>query len=461
MSAIHVDQEPKFDAAHMEFEEKPADYAQELGAPQQDHVIDTQVEKRIKYAEAHPSKLPAVDLDVGKRASTIILVFYVGYVIFELPSNIVLKKLGAANWLSFLGVAWGVISLGVGFSKNWGTVAVLRVLLGVLEAAAVGFQPEQTSLTDFDFRRIAVFFMTASFLSSFSNILAYGLTQIASNPELDGWKWIFIVEGAITIGLAILARFIIVDFPESPRNKFLTPDEVRVVTNRLLAERGTAEGGKVTWKVIKETILDWQVWTIACVYMSGSCGTYGFLFFLPLILRKGLGYSQSLSFCLTAPPAAVAVIYALTISWAADKYRVRGPFILMHCVLGIVGLCMIGFLDPPTPRYIGSFLGECGTNGLIVTGLAWGQNNVRGDAKRSVATAIQVMMAAVGGIYSALVFRQQDAPNYVPGLVATGALMLLAAVLTLITCPLLIRANRKADRGEKVIEGAPDFRYTW
>jgi cyanate permease len=141
--------------------------------------------------------------------------------------------------------------------------------------------------------------------------------------------------------------------------------------------------------------------------MSGSCGTYGFLFFLPLILRKGLGYSQSLSFCLTAPPAAVAVIYALTISWAADKYRVRGPFILMHCVLGIVGLCMIGFLDPPTPRYIGSFLGECGTNGLIVTGLAWGQNNVRGDAKRSVATAIQVMMAAVGGIYSALVFRQQ------------------------------------------------------
>ncbi|KAK7902508.1 hypothetical protein LTR67_002154 [Exophiala xenobiotica] len=497
MSAIHVDQEPKFDAAHMEFEEKPADYAQELGAPQQDHVIDTQVEKRIKrkidarllpilglmytfslsdrtnLGGARISGLDqAVDLEVGNRASTIILVFYVGYVIFELPSNIVLKKLGAANWLSFLGVAWGVISLGVGFSKNWGTVAVLRVLLGVLEAAAVGFQPEQTSLTDFDFRRIAVFFMTASFLSSFSNILAYGLTQIASNPELDGWKWIFIVEGALTIGLAILARFIIVDFPESTRNKFLTPDEVRVVTNRLLAERGTAEGGKVTWKVIKETVLDWQVWTMyadewglqrfsACVYMSGSCGTYGFLFFLPLILRKGLGYSQSLSFCLTAPPAAVAVIYALTISWAADKYRIRGPFILMHCVLGIVGLCMIGFLDPPTPRYIGSFLGECGTNGLIVTGLAWGQNNVRGDAKRSVATAIQVMMAAVGGIYSALVFRQQDAPNYVPGLVATGALMLLAAVLTLITCPLLIRANRKADRGEKVIEGAPDFRYTW
>ena len=141
--------------------------------------------------------------------------------------------------------------------------------------------------------------------------------------------------------------------------------------------------------------------------MSGSCGTYSFLFFLPIILRRGLGYSQELAFVLTAPPAAVAIIYGLAMSWAADKYRVRGPFILLHSVLGIVGLCMIGFIDASTPRYIGSFLGQCGTNGLIVTGLAWGQNNVRGDARRSVVTAIFVMLAGVGGIYSALVFRQQ------------------------------------------------------
>lgn len=104
--------------------------------------------------------------------------------------------------------------------------------------------------------------MTASFLSSFSNILAYGLTQIASDPVNDGWKWIFVVEGAITIGISILAWFVIVDFPESSRNKFLSPEEVQVVKNRLLAERGSAEGGKVTWKVIKETVLDWQVWSM-------------------------------------------------------------------------------------------------------------------------------------------------------------------------------------------------------
>jgi hypothetical protein len=63
-----------------------------------------------------------------------VLVFYVGYVIFELPSNMVLRKIGPANWLSFLGLAFGLVELGMGFSKNWGAFSVLRVFLGIFEA---------------------------------------------------------------------------------------------------------------------------------------------------------------------------------------------------------------------------------------------------------------------------------------------------------------------------------------
>lgn len=102
--------------------------------------------------------------------------------------------------------------------------------------------------------------MTASFLSSLSNILAYGLIQIASDPKTDGWKWIFIVEGAITVGVAIVAFFVIVDFPESKRNTFLSPEEIATVRARLEQERGSSDGEKVTWKVIFETVTDLQVW---------------------------------------------------------------------------------------------------------------------------------------------------------------------------------------------------------
>jgi cyanate permease len=143
------------------------------------------------------------------------------------------------------------------------------------------------------------------------------------------------------------------------------------------------------------------------MYMTGAIGVYAFLFFLPVILRNGLGFSLQLSFILSAPPALFSVISAMTVSWLADKTQLRGPFVFFQGVIAIIGLCMTGFLSAPTPRYIGVFLGVAGVNGLVVTCLAWQANNVRGDAKRSVATAIQIMCSGIGGIYSSLVFRQQ------------------------------------------------------
>src|ERR1700753_3954505 len=131
------------------------------------------------------------------------------------------------------------------------------------------------------------------------------------------------------------------------------------------------------------------------MYMSASVGIYSFLIFLPVILRDGLGFSRTLSFLLSAPPAAFSVVFALVISWLADKYRIRGPFVFGEAVLTIIGLAMIGFIQHPNPRYLGAFLGQAGANALVITCLAWGQNNVRSDAKRSVTTAVQVMMASI------------------------------------------------------------------
>lgn len=112
------------------------------------------------------------------------------------------------------------------------------------------------------YRSLAVFFTVSSFVSSFANILAYGLTQIADHPETGGWRYIFILQGSITIAIAIVAYFVIVDFPESNRNKFLSSDEKEVLINRLVAERGDAEAGKVTWKVFKDAVSDWHTWTM-------------------------------------------------------------------------------------------------------------------------------------------------------------------------------------------------------
>lgn len=114
-----------------------------------------------------------------------------------------------------------------------------------------------------------------------------------------------------------------------------------------------------------------------------------------------------------------------------------------------------------THRYIGTFLGTSGSNGVISTILSWQQNNVIGDAKRSVSSAILVSASGISGIYSSLTFRQQDIPNYVPGIIAVIASFAVWLVLAILTSLLMSRQNRLADQSKKVlIEDIPSFRYT-
>lgn len=242
-----------------------------------------------------------------------------------------------------------------------------------------------------------------------------------------GWRWIFIVEGAITIVAAIAAYFIVVDFPGSKSNHFLTEEERAFVQARLVQDRGSEdEHAKINAAVVFHTMMDWKIWSFSLMYFAGAryadlihptcptdgkltsrSGVYAFAFFLPLILRQGLGYSLELSFVLSAFPPCFAVIVVMTVSWLADKYHVRVIPVICQGVLGIFGLCMTGFLDSPVPRYIGTFLGYAGAVGLVVTSMSWMANNLRGDGKRAIATAVMISISGVGGIYSSLVFRQQ------------------------------------------------------
>ncbi|OAP56666.1 hypothetical protein AYL99_08778 [Fonsecaea erecta] len=425
-----------------------------------------------------------VGLDAGNNASIALLVFFIGYIIFELPSNMLIHRVGAANWLAGIALAWGLVSLGIGFLQNWIGLAICRAILGVLEAGFFPGSPRPNrdhGLARADLRvlynrcvylvsswyrryevqkRLAGFWLTATTLTAFANILAYGLIQIAHHTTYKGWRWIFIIEGAFTCVLAILSWFVIVEFPDSDRNKFLSPEEKAFVQARLAEDRGVEEREKVTWQVIYRTTIDWQVWAYSLMYMAGAVGYYAFSFFLPIILRKSLGYSLALSFILSAPPALFAAVEAYLVSYVADKTKKRGIFVVFQGLMGIVGLCMTGFLKHPTPRYVGTFLGIAGTSGLVVTTLAWQANNIRGDAKRAVATAVLISMSGVGGIYSSLVFRQRDAPNYLPGIIAVMAICCAAVATACVSIVVLSWYNKKADEGARINENLEGFRYT-
>ncbi|KIW88801.1 uncharacterized protein Z519_10285 [Cladophialophora bantiana CBS 173.52] len=405
-----------------------------------------------------------VDLDKGNRASIALLVFFIGYIIFEIPSNMVIQSAGVANWIAGITFAWGLVTLGIGFLSNWVGLAICRAVLGIFEA---GFYPGCVYLIASWYKRyevqkrLAFFYLTSTALTAFANIFAYGLIQIANKTTYKGWRWIYIIEGSLTSFFAVIAWFVIVDFPASKRNKFLSPEEKQFALDRLAKDRGTEERQKVSSQRILDTLKDWKVWSFSLMYMSAGIGVYAFLFFLPIILMRGLSYSLELAFLLSAPPSIFAVIEAFIVAWLADKLQSRGLFVIFQACLAITGLCVMAFVKSPTPRYIGTFLGMAGVNGMIPTVIAWQQNNIVGDAKRAVATAVLVMTSAVGGIYSSLVFRQQDAPDYIPGIIAVIAPNAFTVVLAIVTILTLRWQNKLAENGKR-FPGVPEgFKYTY
>jgi len=149
--------------------------------------------------------------------------------------------------------------------------------------------------------------------------------------------------------------------------------------------------------------------------------TYAIAYFLPIILMEGMGFGVGEAQCLSAPPYAFAGIVMWCTAWLGDKYRVRGIILVTNALLCIIGLPMMGFAKGNATRYAGVFLTVAGANANIPSCMAYQANNVRGQWTRAFSSATLVGFGGIGGIVSSLVFREQDAPGYRPGMYAALA----------------------------------------
>ncbi|BCS18616.1 uncharacterized protein APUU_11444S [Aspergillus puulaauensis] len=409
------------------------------------------------------------DLDMldGYRYSLMTLVFFITYTILQPPMTLVCRKIGPRNFLPAICFLWGVVIIGFGFSKEWTTLVALRLVLGILEA---GYFPGcvyllSTWYTRFEVaRRYSAFYLIGSFGSACSGIIAYGLMQMEGVEGLRGWRWIFIIEGVITCAIAIIAYIFIIRFPdeerERPSSHFLKSDECQFIIDRLEHDRGDVEIEEFNLVKYLKPALHPEVWGFAFIFFCTTTVSYAFAYFLPIILRENLKFSLAASQCLIAPPYAFAAILMYATAWVGDRYRVRGVIIVVNSLIAVIGLPIMGFHPSPSVRYFGVFLAVGGTNANVPATMTYQANNIRGQWKRAFCSATLTGMGGIGGVAGSLVFRSQDRPDYMPGMVATivcnGAVVLTVAVLTVY----FRRSNKKADQGEKVIDDDPNFRYT-
>lgn len=286
---------------------------------------------------------------------------------------------------------------------------------------------------------------------------------------MGGWRWIFIVQGLITIALAIGSYWLLVDFPDSDRATwdFLGKRERQWIISRINKDRGDSEIPKFHLGKFLKGGMDPKIWAYAMIFLGTTAMAYALAYTLPIILIANMGFSVGEAQCLVAPPYAFAGMVMFASAWIGDRYRFRGPLIVFNMILCLIGLPIMGWHSNPSVRYFGVFLVTAGANCNVPTMMSYQANNVRGQWKRAFCSATLVGFGGIGGIVGSLVFRKQDqATGYKPGLYACIACAALN-ILLVAACDLSFWiANKKADKGGKVPEShednlAPDFRYTY
>lgn len=276
--------------------------------------------------------------------------------------------------------------------------------------------------------RQALFFSAASVAGAFSGLLAFGISKMDGVGNLEGWRWIFILEGIATVIAAFAAFFLLHDFPETA--KFLTEEERAFVVFRLKYQGQSAkldgangraaqvaEADEFQWKYVRQAFMDWQIWVNIFVYWGIVCPLYGTSLFLPTII-KNLGYTSSTAQLMTVPIYVTAAILAVIFAYLSDRAGKRSPFIIPFLCVMIIGFSMCISTDPtkhPRVVYGGVFIIVCAIYPSFPGNIAWLSNNLAGGYKRSAGMAIQIGVGNLGGAMASNFYRQPDSPRYILG----------------------------------------------
>ena len=267
-------------------------------------------------------------------------IFFWGYFLFEVPSNIILEKVGARIWIARVMITWGLVSAGMAFVWDATSFYALRFLLGAAEA---GFFPGIILYLSYWFparRRAAVtsLFMAAAPISVvLGSPLSSALLELDGLAGLKGWQWLFIIEAVPAMILGVVVLFYMTDRPEGAR--WLADDERAWLVDTMNAER--AGKASVAHHDIWRGLADIRVLALALVYFGTSAGLYTLGIWAPQII-KSFGLSNMQVGFLNAVPPTVAVVAMYLWSWHSDRRNERTWHVVVACLAAVVGLALAG-----------------------------------------------------------------------------------------------------------------------
>ncbi|ODQ58562.1 hypothetical protein WICANDRAFT_105447 [Wickerhamomyces anomalus NRRL Y-366-8] len=392
-------------------------------------------------------------------------VFFLTYASFEVPSNMLLKKIGKQSvFLPTIMLCWGIVMVCMGVVQNYAGLLITRLLLGLFEASLypsiVFCLTQYYCKREMQFRQ-AILHGSASAAGRFSGILAFAIAKMNGVGGYEGWRWIFILEGLLTVIVAISAYFLLYDYPDTA--KFLTEREREFIIWRLKNDSNPSKNlndldsfssrEKPDFQKFSEAddlslkkslvaaLKSYEVYLYVLTYYGVIVPTYGFALFLPSVVKE-LGYTSSTAQLMTVPIYVTASIVSIIVAYYSDKTGLRSPFIVGSLFLVMLGyiFALVGEeIGYPNLIYGGVYIAGIGVYSAFPGAVSWLVNNLANSRKRAIGLALQLGIGNFGGAFAS--------NFYIPGKYSMGhGLEIGFSSMGIIVTGIIVLYNQRCNR---------------
>ncbi|KUL81612.1 hypothetical protein ZTR_11407 [Talaromyces verruculosus] len=336
-------------------------------------------------------------MESGTKYDTALMIFFVPYVIFE------------------------------GLVQSWGGLIATRFFLGLFES---GIEAQ---------KRFSFFFGSATLAGAFGGVLAYGIGLMDGIGGVKGWRWLFILEGLLTIGISILCFWTLPDFPETV--SWLTREERDFIQAKLEKDTGqSAHGQAITWRDVLDVLKDVKILLGGMAYFGLIVPAYGYAYFATSIIQTLTTQLFSI------PPWAAAFMASQVVAYFSDRSRHRFLFTVAPICITIVGfLMLLSIHDKPHVEYGALFLVTSGTYSAMPVLLCWFAMNLGGHKRRSIGTAYQIGFGNIGGNIATYSFLSRNSLNYRNGFIICISFACMSAVACAAYLSEIWHANHERD----------------
>ncbi|KAK3621894.1 hypothetical protein LTR56_013412 [Elasticomyces elasticus] len=446
----------------------------------------------LDKANAGNAKLFGFLEDVGmtpKQFNLALMYLFFTYGLCEPLSNIALRRLGPRIWFPFIVCAWGLVSTLTSQVTSYGGFVAIRLALGMTEAGlypgslfilSMWYTPRELAT------RMAIFYGANTAAGAFGGVVAYGVGNLHGANGWPAWKWLFLIEGLITIAAGIACLFFLPHFPHqytNKRSKWLSSDEMDYARLRIKYVDGPNPPTYVfRWQDVRAALKDRKTYFLMTMFwFGGSVPTYSLSYTLPTMV-KSLGYSAVRAQALTTPPYIFATIICVLVGWLSDRFQARYLAIMGSYTLGLIGIIIlwvtVHYKHLAGVSYFAIFLAAAGYAAQVKAPIigAWTSANVPNPSKRAAAIGFLMLVGSVGGgSIGSNIYLASEAPVYPLGFgFSVGATVLGAMIPATIHWFLLRRDNAKkaavdvanfkathtSEELSEMGELSPLFRYT-